>query len=153
MPVLTELTKDNVLSYSITYRDNENKEAIVHLKDLFNTILRYEDRYIHTDNDGDYFIEAIGDTIFIYFEETDSWADWMSNFDFLTTSYKNTETPWKCHRGFFRVWKTMKTMVEQIVENIIVTRQESNKMAIKQIVQPLKYLQNDLNHLQITQMQ
>lgn len=140
MSVLAELTKENILSFSFNYINNDNKELTVHLKDLFNTILKYKDRYVHTDNDGDYFIEAIGDTIFIYFEESDSWADWMSNFDFLATTYKNTEEPWKCHRGFFRVWKTMKDSVEQKVEEIITSRQKiydvdnENNMLINKIV-------------------
>lgn len=122
------LNNDNVLSYSIKYRDNDNKELTIHLKDLFNNILKYSDRYIHTDNDGDYFIEVIGDTIFIYFEESDSWADWMSNFDFLSTAYKNSEQPWKCHRGFLRVWKTMKDTIEKYVEDVIVARKKIYKV-------------------------
>jgi hypothetical protein len=91
-------------------------------------ILNYKDKYIHTDNDGDYYIEVSGDTIFIYFEESDSWSDWMSNFDFITTSYKNSEKPWKCHRGFFRVWKTMKDEIETKVATIIETCKTLNSI-------------------------
>lgn len=122
-----KLTSSNILSYSVHYK-NDTPSSGLSLSYLFNKILEYKDRYIHTDNDGDYFIEVCGDAIFIYFEESDSWADWISNFDFLATTYKNAEEPWKCHSGFFRVWKTMKSTIEKTVEDILVARNTLNNI-------------------------
>jgi hypothetical protein len=81
-------------------------------------------KYIHTDNDGDYYIEVKGNTIYIYFEESDSWGDWMSNFDFPAKSYKNGNNVWHCHRGFLRVWKTMREDIENDVISIIENHSE-----------------------------
>ena len=94
------------------------------LSHLFDRILDYSrsDQYIHTDNDGDYIIETRGYTIFIYFEQSDSWGDWMSNFDFPISAYKNSEKTWYVHRGFLRVWKSMKDKIEAEVSKIVQSR-------------------------------
>ena len=112
----------------------------------FQNIIKNKDRYIHTDNDGDYYLEAVGNTIFIYFEESDSWCDWMSNFNFWATSteflklpqvsYNGSNEPWKCHKGFLRVWKFMKKQIEQKVEQLLVERRT---MHLSHIDEPEKY--------------
>ena len=91
------------------------------LSDLFEQIISYSDNneYVHTDNDGDYKIRVGGHTIFIYFEHSDSWGDWKSNLDFPASSYKNSSTTWYAHRGFLRVWKSMKDEVEAKVAEIL----------------------------------
>ena len=116
------ITKSNVSTMNLICNDSKNNidcSFTITLQYLFDNILKYKDRYIHTDNDGDYYIEVIGDTIFIYFEESDSWADWMSNFNFPASTYKNSEHKWKCHKGFLRVWKTMRDQVDKTVEELI----------------------------------
>lgn len=113
--------------------------------DLFNTIIAYKNQYIHTDNDGDYFIEVIGNTIYIYFEESDTWCDWVSNFDFIVEivktnivlpgkSYKDSSNTWHTHRGFRRVWKSMKDDIETTVKEII---EERLKLHNKYRAQPV----------------
>lgn len=96
-------------------------ESELTLLNLFDILIKYSDNneYVHTDNDGDFCIKTSGHTIFIYFEQSDSWGDWMSNFDFPATAYKNSDTPWNVHRGFLRVWKSMKNNIEKDVKRII----------------------------------
>jgi hypothetical protein len=91
------------------------------LSDLFNRLIKYSDNneYIHTDNDGDYRIDVVGHTIFIYFEQSDSWTDWVSNFNFPMVTYKHGKETWHAHRGFLRVWKSMRDKVEADVAEII----------------------------------
>lgn len=129
------------------YDDNQNLYYLT-LSNLYAEILKHKNDYIHTDNDGDYFIEVRGNTIYIYFEETDSWCDWVSNFDFLSTvvsntvtgateTYGKTETPWKCHRGFWRVWNSMRDAIEETVLKIIEGRKflyENNQCGEKLLI-------------------
>ena len=76
-------------------------------------------KYIHTDNDGDYAIEESrdGKTLYLLFQWTRTAYDWISNFDFVAKPYKDMEIPWRCHRGFLRVWKSIKPFVKDAVAN------------------------------------
>lgn len=76
-------------------------------------------KYIHTDNDGDYAIEESrdGKTLYLLFQWTRTAYDWVSNFDFLAKPYKDMEIPWRCHRGFLRVWKSIEPFIKDAVAN------------------------------------
>ena len=43
--------------------------------------------------------------------------DWISNVDFVAKPYKDMEITWRCHRGFLRVWKSIKPFVKDAVAN------------------------------------
>lgn len=71
--------------------------------------------YQTTGNSVNYkFIEE-DDSLYIYFEGSNSSTDWMRNFMFKKRPYKDMEIPYKVHRGFLTAWKE----VEDIIINKI----------------------------------
>ena len=73
--------------------------------------------YIHIENDSDYAIQEDGDTLYLLFQWSHSKLDWFSNIDFFAKPYKDMDIPWRCHRGFLRVWKTIEPHVADAVAN------------------------------------
>ncbi len=90
------------------------------LIELFERCLKA--RYIHTANDGDFAIEAEGDTLYLLFEWSDDKGDWKNNFNFPVKPYKHMEDTWLCHGGFFGVWSAMRDEVEAKVAEILKDR-------------------------------
>lgn len=61
-----------------------------------------------------------GDTIYIFFEHSNGIVDWRNNFDFPAKPYSEMENKWYVHRGFLRVWKSVKEpLKEQIFKNSV----------------------------------
>ena len=90
------------------------------LHDLFNECLDIDEEYIHVENDGDFFIERDGTILRIFFEKSDSKADWENNFKFLAIPkkpYKNMKKTWFCHRGFSKVWDAIEPYVKDEIMN------------------------------------
>ena len=77
--------------------------------------------YTHVNNDGDFAIRKYTDEgrLEIYFQCTNSKLDWFSNIDCVKRPYKDMKTPWKCHRGFLRVWKTIEPYIKDEILNPI----------------------------------
>ena len=72
--------------------------------------------YLHTENSADYFIERKGNEIFVYFESSNGAEDWKNNLDFPIAPYKNMEKGlWLAHRGFLRVWESIKDEISDIL--------------------------------------
>ena len=71
--------------------------------------------YNHVENDGDYATEKIGDTLYIYFQCSHSKIDWKNNFDFPARPYSEMGVKWRAHRGFLRVWKSIKPYIKDAV--------------------------------------
>ena len=47
-----------------------------------------------------------GETLYLFFEDSDGKTDWKNNLDFPAKAYKRMgKTAWYAHRGFLRVWK------------------------------------------------
>ena len=93
---------------------NTNKKLLK----LFNRCLNA--KYIHTENSGDYAIERDGSTVYLLFQCSSGQEDWKNNFDFAAKPYKDMKTPWKCHRGFLRVWKSIEPHIEDVVKDMSV---------------------------------
>ena len=76
--------------------------------------------YIHTENDGDYFYEIKNNILYLYFQCTNGGDDWKNNFDFPAKPYSDMGIKWRCHRGFLRVWKSIKPFLKDVImdENI-----------------------------------
>ncbi len=72
--------------------------------------------YIHVENDGSYATYKINDTRYILFQHSNGKGDWKNNFDFPSKAYKGMDVPWKCHRGFLKVWKSVMPYVEAALE-------------------------------------
>lgn len=92
-----------------------------------NKILEYGNRcysakYTTVENNGDYAVERDGNTLYLMFEWSDGKADWKSNFNFPATPYKDMGVKWMCHRGFLKVWKSIKPHIEQYVLDLTVEK-------------------------------
>lgn len=72
-------------------------------------------KYIRVENDGDYAIEREEDTVYLLFQWSNGETDWRNNFDFPAVPYSDMKIPWQCHRGFLRVWKSIKPYIESTV--------------------------------------
>ena len=85
------------------------------LKALFNKCLNAN--YKHVENGGDYALKREGDLLYILFECSNGKLDWKNNFDFPIKPYKDMGIKWYCHRGFLRVWKSIKPYLENVVKD------------------------------------
>lgn len=97
----------------------------MNLYDLFAKCI--EIPYTRVDNSGDYAVELVDNTLYIYLESSNGQKDWENNLDFPVKAYKNMDgTVWYAHRGFLRVWKSIEPHLkpyldDSIVEKVIVT--------------------------------
>lgn len=82
----------------------------------------YNAKYTTVENNGDYAIERDGNTLYLMFEWSDGAEDWLSNFNFPSTPYKDMEVEWKCHRGFLKVWKSIKPYIEESIMDMSVEK-------------------------------
>lgn len=90
-----------------------------------NRLLSFYNRCLNADytlveNGGDYAVEIdAGDphTAYLLFQWSNGNEDWKNNFDFAAVPYKDMETPWRCHRGFLRVWKSIEPYIAEVVAN------------------------------------
>lgn len=90
------------------------------LEDLFKKC--YNAKYNHVNEDGDYAIEKKGDTLFLLFQWSHSKTDWHHNFMFGAKPYSDMKIKWRCHRGFLRVWKSIKPYIESSVADMSIKR-------------------------------
>ena len=75
-----------------------------------------EIKYNHTENSGDYSLERIGNTLYIYLQSSDGSEDWKNNFDFPAKPYKRmNKTAWFAHRGFLKVFKSVEPFISKAV--------------------------------------
>ena len=65
-------------------------------------------------------------TLFIFFQPTNSTKDWFSNFAFLKKPYKDMKVKYKVHGGFLKCWKEAKDDIvaalrEDSIKKIIIS--------------------------------
>lgn len=60
-----------------------------------------------------FYYEMRGSTLYIFFEHSNGIVDWRNNFDFPAKPYREMENKWYVHRGFLRVWKSVKEYLEK----------------------------------------
>jgi len=96
------------------------------LKTLFKKCLGAS--YTHTAADGDYAIELEDDTLYLLFEWSDGKEDWKNNFRFPAKPYKHMEHAWFCHGGFLKVWKAMRTEIEDKVAELLSSHSKIGKV-------------------------
>lgn len=98
------------------------------LNELFTRCLNTT--YTHTENCGDYAIELDGDTLYLLFEWSDGAEDWKNNFDFPAKPYSRMDDVWFCHRGFLKVWKSMRDEIESRVAEMVAQHPEISNITI-----------------------
>jgi hypothetical protein len=86
---------------------------------------RRKAKYNHVENDGSYAIERDGDTVYLLFEKSNGKVDWKNNLDFPARPYNDMGTSWMCHRGFLKVWKSIRpylvdTVADESVKKFII---------------------------------
>lgn len=79
-------------------------------------------KYLTTDAKGDYAIQREGDTLYLCFQWSNGREDWKNNFDFPARPYSDMGIKWRCHRGFLRVWKSIKPFIADAVHDGSVKR-------------------------------
>lgn len=79
-------------------------------------------KYLTTDAKGDYAIQREGDTLYLCFQWSSGREDWKNNFDFPARPYSDMGIKWRCHRGFLRVWKSIKPFITDAVHDKSVKR-------------------------------
>lgn len=85
-----------------------------------NECMNLQDKYVHVEGGGDFFMQRNGDTLKIFFEWSDGLEDWISNFKFLAIPwkpYKGMKRLWFCHRGFLRVWKAIEAYIAEYIND------------------------------------
>ena len=127
---------------------------------LFKRCLKAKNKYIHTSEGGDYYIERKGNTLYLLFECSDGAEDWLHNFDFLPDAHKDREDTekltlfngvfkavfeylklpvvpykdmfkkWRVHGGFLKVWKSMQNDIEDYVAEILNNHPEIKKIVL-----------------------
>lgn len=98
----------------------EEKESLRAMRKAFLECLEIEENYNHVENSGDYFTKRVGDTLKIFFEESDDDEDWVNNFNFIAIPwkpYKGMKNSWYCHKGFLKVWKSIKPYIEADIKD------------------------------------
>lgn len=85
-------------------------------RELFQKVRQVQ--YTHLEEEAaSFFYEREGDTLRIFFEESNGATDWRNNFDFPAEPYRDMEDKWFAHRGFLRVWKNVEPhLVEAIAD-------------------------------------
>jgi triacylglycerol lipase len=74
-------------------------------------------KYTDIENDGSFASYRIDNTRYIYFQHSNGKADWKNNFDFPSKVYHDNDIPWRCHRGFLKVWKSLEPYIENLLDS------------------------------------
>ena len=80
------------------------------LSDLFRKCA-YRFNYKQAGDSVNYAFVEKGDTLFIYFEGSNSISDWFRNFWFFKKPYKEMEITFRIHGGFLAAWKEVQDIV------------------------------------------
>lgn len=71
----------------------------------------YTIQYMQVGDSVNYAFEEVGDTLFIYFQGSNSITDWVENFYIKKKPYKDMEIPYKVHGGFLHAWKQVEDII------------------------------------------
>ena len=104
----------------------ETELPVSRLKDIRDCFLRERAAtWTHIyETSGDYSVEEEvnsttgAKTLYLLFQESQGTEDNINNIDFPSVSYSDTDFPWKCHRGFLRVWKSIEPHISSYVNNV-----------------------------------
>ncbi|MBQ7322746.1 MAG: hypothetical protein IJW99_11660 [Clostridia bacterium] len=78
--------------------------------------------YRRTANGGDYAAERAGDSLTLYFEDSDGALDWFHNLAFPAKAYRTASSPTVyAHGGFLRVWRSVLPHLEAMLADPTLT--------------------------------
>lgn len=75
----------------------------------------------------DYTIEIIDGRAFLFFQSSNQGEDWLHNFDFVRTVYKNQRNHMIIHHGYAKTWKSAN---DQIIAEFIAATRVTNKQPV-----------------------
>ena len=99
------------------------------LSELFENCA-YKIKYEQVGDSVNYAFRSYNDTLYIYFEGSNSISDWVRNFMFPAKPYKDMKIPYRVHRGFLAAWKE----VEDIIINKICEDDDNGGYKWKNII-------------------
>lgn len=68
--------------------------------------------YTHVQNSADFALRRVGKTLYIYFAGSEGKTDWKHNLSFPAKACRRKGSPtWYAHRGFCKVWQTVRDYV------------------------------------------
>lgn len=70
-------------------------------------------KYIHMENGLDYATRVSGNTLYIYFEDSDGALDWKNNLDFPAICHGK----FFAHRGFLKIWESAKPLLKRQISD------------------------------------
>ena len=71
----------------------------------------YDITYEQVGDSVNYAFKEEADTLYIFFQGSNSITDWVRNFMFGKKPYKDMEIPYRVHRGFLAAWKTVEDII------------------------------------------
>lgn len=104
-------------------------DSMLKLSELFENCA-YKIKYEQAGDSVNYAFRSYNDTLYIYFEGSNSISDWVRNFLFPAKPYKDMKIPYRVHRGFLAAWKE----VEDIIINKICEDDENGNYRWKSII-------------------
>lgn len=81
----------------------------------------YEIKYQQVGDSVNYAFVESGNTLYIYFQGSNSITDWVRNFLFKKVPYKHQFIPFKVHRGFLKAWKEVEDIIKEKIEEKVAT--------------------------------
>ena len=86
------------------------------LSALFTRCVRRD--YVTTSSHADYAFDLVGETLIIYFQDSDGAVDWLHNLNFIAAPYRrNGKTVWYAHRGFLKAWNSVIPYIQPIIDD------------------------------------
>ncbi len=86
--------------------------------------------YIRSGESADYAISRSGKILYLFFQWSDGAADWKNNLDFPARAYSNGGSCWFVHRGFLRVWKSVRSEIENKIREEIEHREAKHIICV-----------------------
>lgn len=80
------------------------------LSELFH-LCAYDIQYQQVGDSVNYAFLEEGDSLFIFFEGSNSISDWVRNFLFPSKPYKDMKISYRVHRGFLAAWKEVEDII------------------------------------------
>lgn len=71
----------------------------------------YDVEYKQVGDSVNYAFVEEGNTLYIYFQGSNSISDWVRNFMFPSKPYKDMKIPYRVHRGFLAAWKEVEDII------------------------------------------
>ena len=90
------------------------------MRELFESCLEAD--YRHVEEGGSYATVRDGDLLYLFFEKSNGWEDWVNNLSYRAMPVEREGERWYCHEGFLAVWKAVLPYLERVLKSPSVRR-------------------------------